>query len=130
MARDNVEIVRRMIDAFNDGGIDAVTEYFAPDLEFHEPPEQPGPRVARGAGETREFFAQFDSAWERHRTEPEEIRARGPDEILLLSIERFRGRDGIEVAHPAGSIFTLRDGRPVRWRAFWDRETALEAARR
>ena len=44
------------------------------------------------------------------------------------TVERFRGRDGIEVAQPAGTIFTLRQGKVVRWEAFWNREMALEAA--
>jgi ketosteroid isomerase-like protein len=34
----------------------------------------------------------------------------------------------MEVAAPAGAIFTLREGKIVRWEAFWDRQRALEAA--
>ncbi len=74
------------------------------------------------------FFAAFDEAWEHHRSDPEEIRALSAEQVLLLSVERFRGRDGIEVAHPAGTIFTVRNGKVVHWQAFWDRGTDLEAA--
>ncbi|MFI5121565.1 MAG: nuclear transport factor 2 family protein [Vicinamibacteria bacterium] len=128
MSTENVEIVRRMIETFNTGGIEAAVEFLDPEVEFHEPPEQPAPRVAHGACETREMFAAFDAAWEEHRSEPEEIRSLGGDDVLVLSIERFRGRDGIEVAQRAGTIVSLRDGRLFRWRAFWDQETALAAA--
>jgi ketosteroid isomerase-like protein len=128
MSETNVEIIRRIVDLFNEGGIQAAAPHFDPDVEFREPPEQPGPRVARGARETSEMFAAFDAAWEEHRSEPEEIRALGAEQVLLLSIEHFRGRDGIEVTHPAGSIFTLREGKVVLWQAYWDRETALKAA--
>jgi ketosteroid isomerase-like protein len=46
----------------------------------------------------------------------------------VLSIERFRGRDGIEIDQPCGTIFTFRDGKIARMQSFWDRENALEAA--
>ena len=46
----------------------------------------------------------------------------GAERVLLLSVERFQGRDGIQVAQPAGTIFTLRHGKIVLWQAFWDRE--------
>ena len=84
-------------------------------------------RVARGRDEVRTLAEQFHEAWEEHRSEPEEVRAVGPDKVLLLSVERFKGRDGIELGAPFAGVFTLRDGKIVRWQAFWDRRTALEA---
>jgi ketosteroid isomerase-like protein len=47
---------------------------------------------------------------------------------LLLSLEHFRGRDGIELDQPARTIFTLRGRKIVRMQPFWDRVNALEAA--
>ena len=129
MSQENVELVHRMVKRFNEQGIDATgSEFLDANVEFREPPEQPGAEVARGREETVRFFARFDEAWESHQSEPEEIRALDAHRVLLLSVERFRGRDGIEVAQPAGSIFTLHQGRVLRWQAFWNRETALEAA--
>jgi ketosteroid isomerase-like protein len=129
MSQENVELVRRMVREFNEQGIEAIApEFLAADVEFYEPPEQPGARVARGREETVEFFAGFDQAWTQHRSEPEEIRALDAERVLLLSVERFRGRDGIEVAQAAGTIFALRQGKVVRWHSFWNRDTALHAA--
>jgi ketosteroid isomerase-like protein len=98
------------------------------DFEFHEPPEQPAPRVARGREEVRRLGGEFDAAWEEHRSEPQEIRALDADRVLLVSVEHFKGRDGIEVEAPFAAIFTVREGRLARWHAFWDTEKALEAA--
>ncbi len=128
MSEPNVEIVRRAVEAFNEGGLEAAQELFAEEMEFHEPPEQPAPRVARGREEAMKMFGDFEEAWEEHRTEPEEIRAVGSDRVLLLSVEHFRGRDGMEVSAPFGAVFTVNDGKVVRWQAFWDRQTALAAA--
>jgi ketosteroid isomerase-like protein len=130
MSEENVEIIRRAIDAFNDSGFDAfgTSELIADEIEFHEPLEQPAPRVARGREEVREMTKEFDSAWAEHRSEAEEIRALDADRVLLVSVEHFKGRDGIELEAPFAAIFTLRDGRIVRWQAFWDKQKALEAA--
>ncbi len=129
MPEQNEEILRAAIEAFNERGIEAAaTEFLAQGVEFREPPEQPGARVARGRDAAIEYFTAFDDAWEEHRSDPEEIRALDAERVLLLSVERFRGRDGIEAAQPAGTIFTLRGGKVVLWEAFWDRKTALDAA--
>jgi ketosteroid isomerase-like protein len=130
MSQENVEIVRRAVQAFNELGFEGVgtLELVTDDIEFHEPPEQPAPRVARGREAVQRLGGEFDAAWEDHRSEPREIRAIDADRVLLVSVEHFTGRDGIELEAPFAAIFTLRDGRIARWQAFWDRQKALEAA--
>jgi ketosteroid isomerase-like protein len=131
MSDENVEIVRRAVEEFNERGFDGFgdSELVSDDFEFHEPPEQPAPRVGRGREEVRKLGSEFDAAWEEHRSEPREIRALDGDRVLLVSVEHFKGRDGIEVDAPFAAIFTLRDGRLIRWQAFWDKQNALESAR-
>ena len=79
---------------------EAARRFFAPDGVFEEPPEQPTPSVAEGRDAAVRLFEQFDELWEEHRSEVEEIRAVDDDRVLLLSIEHFRGRDGLR-DHPA-----------------------------
>ena len=107
----------------------AALRYFGEENEhLEEPPEQPSPNVAKGRDAScPRVFAQFEEAWEEHRSETEEIRVVDVERVLVLSIEHFRGRDGIEVSQPAGNVFTLRGGKIVRLQAFWDRANALEA---
>jgi ketosteroid isomerase-like protein len=132
MSHENVEVVRRAVEAFNEGGFgsEATLEFFDVDAVFEEPPEQPGPRVAHGRESVSRIFTQFDAAWEEHQTHPDEIRAIDDERVLLLSRDHFRGRDGIELDQTSGTIFTLRGGKIVRMQAFWDRSKALEAAGR
>ncbi len=129
MSQENVEIVRRAVEAFNRTGFDAFadTELIAEDVEFHEPPEQPAPRTARGREEVRKLASEFDDAWTEHTSVPEEIRAVGSDKVLLVTVERFKGRDGIELEAPFAAIFTLRDSKITCWEAFWDKAKALRA---
>ena len=127
MSQENVEIVRQSIAAFNEGGVEALRVFADPAIEFHEPPEQPGAQVAQGIEEVVELWGRFDSAWKSHQTEPKEIRALGEDKVLLVSVEHFVGRDGMEVNAPFAGVVTFRDGRVIRWQAFWDKARALEA---
>jgi ketosteroid isomerase-like protein len=129
MSRENVEVVRRAVEAFNEAGMGSETtlSFFDEAVVFEEPPEQPGARMARGRESTSRLFAQFDEAWEYHRSQPEEIRAIDDERVLMLSVEHFRGREGIELAQPAGTIFTVSGGKIVRMQSFWERANALEA---
>jgi len=130
MSQENVSIVRQAIEAFNEFGFDGIgtSDLVTDDFEFHEPPEQPAPRVARGRTEVQALAAEFDAAWEEHQSEPQEIRAVDANRVLLVSVERFKGRNGIELEAPFAAIFTVRDGKISHWHAFWDKQKALDAA--
>jgi ketosteroid isomerase-like protein len=126
--QENVKIVEQMVVLFNEHGFAATRHFGHPEIEFHEPPEQPGARVARGIDEVMAFLAEFESAWQSHRTEPLAIRAVAEDKVLLETLEHFVGRDGMEVEAPFAGLYTFRDGKVLRWQAFWEKDRALEAA--
>ena len=130
MSQENVEIVRRALEEFNELGFDGigVSDLIADDFEFHEPPEQPAPRVAVGREEARRLGREFDAAWTEHTSVAEEIRAVDADRVLSVTVERFKGRHGIQVEAPLAAIFTLRDGKIIRYEAFWEKQNAFEAA--
>ena len=130
MSRENVEILKRARPVFNELGMAAeeTLSFFAGDAVFEEPPEQPSPTVARGRDAVGRTFMKFEEAWDEHRSEPEEYRVIDDERVLVLSIEHFRGRDGIEITQPCGTLFTFRDGEITRMQSFWERENALKAA--
>lgn len=129
MSEENVEIIQRLVEAYNEHGIgEATAEFFDAAAVYDEPPEQPEAGVAHGRDEVGRLFARFDQAWEEHRLDPEQIRAIDDEGVLLLSLDRFRGRDGIELVQPSTTIFTLRGRKIVRMQPFWDRQRAMRAA--
>jgi ketosteroid isomerase-like protein len=130
MSEENLAITRKAIDAFNERGFgsEGALSFFDEAMVFEEPPEQPAPRTARGREEAARIFAQFDEAWESHISEPQEFIVVDEERVLVLTVEHFRGRDGIEVTQPCGNLFTVRDGRIVRMQSFWERGSALRAA--
>jgi hypothetical protein len=114
MSQENMEVIKRAGEAFNEGGPEAARRFFAEDAEFHEAPESPSPRVGRGIEEVGRLFGAFEETWAEHRTEIEEIRAVGDDRVLVFSIER-KGRDGTHgprrccVHAPQGKDHSLAD---------------------
>jgi ketosteroid isomerase-like protein len=129
MSRENLDLVRRVMETFTELGMEeSARRFFHVDGVFEEPPEQPSPAVARGRDAAIRTFRQFDEAWEEHRSEVEEIRAVDDERVLVLSVEHFRGRDGIEITQPCANLFTLREGMVVRLQSFWERANALAAA--
>ena len=128
MSRDNVEIVRQVSQAYNSADLGKAVSFFHADAIFEEPPNQPGAQVVRGRDAVLETFQRFDEAWKEHRSELRDIRALDDGRVLMFSLERLVGRDGIEFTQDAWNLYTLRDGEIVRWQAFWDEGTALQAA--
>ena len=128
VSRENVEIAQAAHEAFDRDGWEGLWRFADPEIEFCEPPEQPGATVFRGIDAVRTGVARsWGRAWVKQRSVAERFVDLG-DRVFLLTIEHLLGRDGIEVTQPAGGIFTFRDGRIVRIEWWWDRQTALQAA--
>ena len=127
MSRENVEIVREAHAAFNREGWDGLFRFLDPEVEFHEPPEQPGSTVFKGWGVALEGVKQgWAATWVEHTSVAERCVDLG-DRVLLLTIEHLLGRDGIRVTQRAGLIFTVREGKVVLFESYWDHAKALEA---
>jgi SnoaL-like domain len=48
MSQENVEVVRRAIEAWNEGGPQSAKRFWAEEFECNDPPNLPNPRVVRG----------------------------------------------------------------------------------
>src|SRR5262245_10979704 len=112
MSEETVEIVRRSLDAFSHGDIDAVLEAFAPDAVI-DWSNSIGFDAGgfRGHGEMRAFMERFHEGFDEIRLEI----VYGPVEVwnglvVTENVSYSRGRGGIVV--PARSTFltTIRDG--------------------
>jgi ketosteroid isomerase-like protein len=134
MSQENVEIVRRAYEVFNQRGAETVISsgLWSPEVVFDPSPTGiPGLGVYRGYDEIRRFFEQDWFAvfplegWE---LEVEELIDHG-DQVVVISRQRGRGASsGVMAELELGNIFTLRDGEIVRFVIYRDRNKALEAA--
>ena len=78
----------------------------------------------------REYIAIVAEAIEDYRMTPEEFIDAGSDQVLVFSREGGRGRgSGAEVVtQPTAHLWTIRNGKAIRLRSYWERSEALKAA--
>jgi ketosteroid isomerase-like protein len=124
MEPDNVELVRRLWEAFERGGIEAVLEIADPDVEWE--PYAGGGVVYRGHAGLRAYM-------EGRAQRDEEVDARlysavgKGDAVVARGEVRIRGPQGIVTMQP-GWLYEFRDGKLVRFRGYPSNEAALRAA--
>jgi ketosteroid isomerase-like protein len=125
MASANVEIIRRGLDAYNRGDVEAVLETADPDIEFVPLRSLVVGGSYRGHDGIRRFFEDLDEEWENRLIHNEEFREH-EDSVLLLGEFAARGRaSGMEMRSPVAWLFELRAGRVVRMRAYSSQEEAI-----
>ena len=127
MSQENVEIVRRCVEAYLAGdNEDALAAYDA-EVEF-DVSLRPEGQIYRGRAGVAEAMRVWIGTWEDWRVDIEDIADAG-DRVLVTLRESGRGKgSGIEIDQRVFGVFTLRDGKIIRWKAFLDRDQALEAA--
>jgi ketosteroid isomerase-like protein len=130
MSKENVEMVRRGIEAFNRGDLDALRAIAAPDFEYVTSgtiPDLTGAYHGLDDFEQR-FFEPFWSAFDDTSYEVHEMIDAG-DRVLVWQTIRGRGKQsGVEVGYDTWQVWTFRDGKVVLGQGFTSRELALEAA--
>ena len=126
MPEENVEVVRRAIEAFNRRDLDAVVRASHPDIEVDWSQSRGVEAgIYRGRAATRSFWSTFLEVFDRIVVVPEEFIEHG-DRVIVEDRTRMWGRDGIEVQARNVAVVTLRDGRILRWRMCRDRAEALK----
>jgi ketosteroid isomerase-like protein len=127
MSLENVEIVRRMYDAFNAGDADAALAFFDPDVVLDASHRVDG-RVGHGREELVAILGEWMGTWEGWHEEVEEIREAG-DRVLLISTQTGRGKgSGVNWENRFGMLYEIQGGTISRWTVYDDLQGALEAA--
>lgn len=124
MSEANVAVVRAIYDAWTTGR--SARDFIHPEVEYVNPPDavEPGVRIGR------EAFREIRSSYDDLRVEPQEYLDAGGDDVVVIARIRGRGRaSGLEVDWRQGYIWTVREGRGVRFRWFNHPEDALAAVK-
>jgi len=127
MSQENVEIVRRMYEAWNRSRGTPAFDLMDPGIELEVRADGPVDGAYRGHAGVSEFLDDFWGYFEEHRIDVEECIPAGRDVIAIL---RYHGRgraSGVEVDGPGSHVWTFLDGKAVRWRILTTRAEALEA---
>jgi ketosteroid isomerase-like protein len=128
VSREKVEIVRRMFEAYAQGGFAAAAKFTHPDFEMRQLAEHFLSGTFRGA-DAAESMTDFTLHFEDFRADAEEFIDGGDDRVVVAIRERGRPRGAtVELDQLFGVIYTLRDGKVARMEWFHSPAEALKAA--
>ena len=130
MSQDNMEVVRRNVEAYNRRDLDVILGNWAPDalLDWsNSRGVEAG--VYRGRGEIRAFWQRFLATWDEVRIEIVDGPVEVEDGVVVVeNVTYLRGRDGIEVQARSAWLTTIRDGETTSFTMYQTKQEALEAA--
>jgi len=142
--QQNVEVLRRMYEAWNDRDIDAIMGNYDPDIEIVETQDLAyaaallrvlGPRFVilsggyRGRGEVRKLWETIWEISEWFIVNPEDFIAVGDEQVVVPNVLNARAKGtGLEGEAPTAHLFTVRNGKVLRMQVFVDKQQALAAA--
>ncbi len=127
--RARVELVRRLVEAWNRRDVDAWLSCFAPDVVYRPIPTFTDSQERRGLGAMRRFMEEFYDAWaEDFTSRAESIRDYGDAVISLFRFSGHAKSSGVEVSGGVFQVFRFREGQIAGLEDFTDRAEALKAA--
>ena len=126
MSQENVKVVRAAFETWNAGDMDALREFFDPDVVMRvtEDWPEPGPFVGRKAL-MRQLGQQRDT-WDGDTMEPIGDLIDAADRVVVRFIWRGAGHGPAANLELTG-VYTVRKGRIIAIEHFWDHAEALEA---
>jgi ketosteroid isomerase-like protein len=125
---ENAEIVRRFYDEFERSDYDAMLARFHPDVEYDLTHGFPDGRVYHGQVGAQEAWRRWRGTWATYDVEIEEILESGGRVLALTRLHARSKGHGIETETDGADLFTLRDGRIVRFAIYLDRDEARRDA--
>jgi ketosteroid isomerase-like protein len=126
MSSENVDALRRGIEAFNRGDFEVFVGLA--DADIYVTTELIGTPVYRGHKGVRKMLHDIATAWESFQMKAVEFLERG-DRVFMDIHATARGRtSGASVEARAFYAITFRNGTAVRLQGFSQRSKALEAA--
>jgi ketosteroid isomerase-like protein len=124
MSSQNVDVMRRIVEAAGRKDYQAVLVDLDPELEIDDTdiPE------STGTDSFLEWLARWDQAWETWRLDDLEVRAAADDQAIALFTMVAKGKgSGIELTRPDALVASFRGGKAVKLGYYNDQALALEA---
>ena len=129
MLPENLEIVERGVEAFNDRGVEGIIPYIHPEFEATTPPNLASePDTYRGHDGIRRWFDSFYEVMDQIRWDPHSFQQVG-DRVVVEFTLRARGKTtGLDFGQEAVMVWSFRDGKGIRIELFETLDEALAAA--
>jgi ketosteroid isomerase-like protein len=129
MSQENVEIVRRTMEAWNREDMDELIALSHPEVEFASIFAGMEGRTYRGYDGLRAYFADMNDTWTEFHRDIEGMKDAGGDQVVVFFHLWGTARaSSVPVDEHVTTVFRLREGRVCRMVVYRDRDEALEAA--
>jgi uncharacterized protein len=129
MSQANVEVVRRVMRCFAEGDIESALSDIDPQATLDwSKSNAPDSGVYKGHAAWQAFLPARDDVLGERRFDSVEILTPTDDTVVLIGRVQERGRaSGIEVESRGAAVWTLRDGKIVRFKIYQSSDEALKA---
>jgi ketosteroid isomerase-like protein len=134
MSQENVEIVRRVYELFNEWGVDPrpgnkpdLPPLLHPEVEFHTYVGAPEAGVYRGRDAVVEYHERVFGEFESVRIEVEELLPVGESVVIVTRQHTVPRGSEAEITQDVVDVWMIRDGLLAERRPFSTRAEALEA---
>jgi ketosteroid isomerase-like protein len=124
MSSENVDVMRRLVEAAGRKDYEAVLADLDPAVEIDDTdiPE------STGRDSFLEWVARWDEVWQSWHIEDLEVRAAGDDQAVALFRMVAKGKgSGVELTRPDALVASFRGGKAVKLGYFNDQAQALKA---
>ncbi len=129
MSAQDVETVRRALEAWNSGELDRIVALTAEDFEGQVAPELSAePDTYRGREGIERYFDSFGDAFEKIHFEIEQITDAGSSVVVALRMTAVGKQTKIEVEQRNAGVWTVSGGKIAGIDTYASLEGALEAA--
>jgi uncharacterized protein len=127
MSQQNVEIVRRIYANWAPGSSPSESNLLHPDIEWVNPRDALEPGIRKGIDAFTSITEDLDDTIGDFRMEVERFIDVG-DRVVVIATMRGHGTgSGVEIDNRHGAVWSIRDGKAVRFQWFHEPEQALEA---
>jgi uncharacterized protein len=126
VSEQNIELHRRLNEAFNTRDVDAYLAFCDPQIELQTAVTGPGPAVYHGHDGVRKWHTEIADAFGGEiRVEPEAFFDVGEHTISFHVLHGRGQQSGADVATPAAHLCRWREGRIVYFKGYLQREDAF-----
>ena len=130
MSEENIEVVRRLYEAWRRDGFGVVPELMDPDIEYVNPPYAVEPGIRRGYQGFETAARAFSSVYADSEVSDPELEELGGRVLVRARVRTRSHGNAVPLEAERGFVFDIRDGRVVRFAWFNYFADAREYARR
>jgi uncharacterized protein len=129
MSQENVELIRRGLEAFNSEDMERILAFVDPGFETEVSGELSAePDTYRGHDGIRRYFESFRDAMDEIRFQPERFWDAGEAVVVALRLTAKGRQTAIRVEQRIAQVWSVRDGRAIGVRTYTSIAEALRAA--